>query len=100
VHDAHRLGLAQLYQLRGRIGRAGVEAHAYLTVPPGAELTAAARRRLDVLAELDPIGAGFSVASHDMDIRGAGNLLGEEQSGHIKAAGFDLFQRMLKWAVE
>jgi len=100
VHDAHRLGLAQLYQLRGRIGRAGVEAHAYLTVPPGAELTAAARRRLDVLAQLDPVGAGFSVASHDMDIRGAGNLLGEEQSGHIKAAGFDLFQRMLKWAVE
>jgi transcription-repair coupling factor (superfamily II helicase) len=100
VHDAHRLGLAQLYQLRGRIGRAGVEAHAYLTIPAGAELTEAARRRLEVLADLDPVGAGFSVASHDMDIRGAGNLLGEEQSGHIKVAGFDLFQTMLKRAVE
>ena len=100
VHDAHRLGLAQLYQLRGRIGRAGVEAHAHLTVPPGTDLTAAARRRLEVLAALDPVGAGFSVASHDMDIRGAGNMLGEEQSGHIRDAGFDLFQTMLKRAVE
>lgn len=100
VHDAHRLGLAQLYQLRGRIGRAGVEAHALLTIPPGAELTEAARRRLEVLTRLEPVGAGFSVASHDMDIRGAGNLLGEEQSGHIRAVGFDLFQTMLKRAVD
>lgn len=100
VHDAHRLGLAQLYQLRGRIGRAGVEAYALLTVPSGAELTAAARRRLEVLGDLEPVGAGFTVASHDMDIRGAGNLLGEEQSGHIKDVGFDLFQTLLKRAVE
>lgn len=100
LHDAHRLGLSQLYQLRGRIGRSGVEAYAYLTTPPGAELTEAARRRLDVLANLEPVGAGFSVASHDMDIRGAGNLLGEEQSGHIRDVGFDLFQTMLKRAVE
>ena len=100
VHDAHRLGLAQLYQLRGRIGRAGVEAHAYLTIPPGAELTEAARRRLEALARLDPVGAGFNLASHDLDIRGAGNLLGEEQSGHLRDVGFDLFQTMLKRAVE
>ncbi|MCL4766212.1 MAG: DEAD/DEAH box helicase [Hyphomicrobiaceae bacterium] len=100
VHDAHRLGLAQLYQIRGRIGRAGVEAHAWLTVPPGAELTPGARRRLEVLARLDPVGAGFTVASRDMDIRGAGNLLGEEQSGHLRDVGFDLFQTMLKLAVE
>jgi len=100
VHDAHRLGLAQLYQLRGRIGRAGVEAHAYLTIPPGAELTDAARRRLEALAKLEPVGAGFSIASHDLDIRGAGSLLGEEQSGHLRDLGFDLFQTMLKRAVE
>jgi len=100
VHDAHRLGLSQLYQLRGRIGRSGIAAYAYLTIPPGAELTQSARRRLDVLANLEPVGAGFSVASHDMDIRGAGNLLGEEQSGHVKDVGFDLFQTMLKRAVE
>ncbi len=100
VHDAHRLGLAQLYQLRGRIGRAGVEAHAYLTIPPGIELTDAARRRLEALAKLDPVGAGFNLASHDLDIRGAGNLLGEEQSGHLRDLGFDLFQTMLKRAVE
>ncbi len=100
VHNAHRLGLAQLYQLRGRIGRAGVEAHAYLMVPPGAELTPAARRRLEVLARLDPVGAGFAVANRDMDIRGAGNLLGEEQSGHLRDVGFDLFQTLLRLAVE
>lgn len=100
VKDAHRLGLAQLYQLRGRIGRSGIEAYAYFTIPPGAELTESAKRRLDVLANLEPVGAGFSVASHDMDIRGAGNLLGEEQSGHIRDVGFDLFQTMLKRAIE
>lgn len=100
VHDAHRLGLSQLYQLRGRIGRSGIEAIALLTVPPGAELTEAAKRRLDVLTRLEPVGAGFSVASRDMDIRGAGNLLGEEQSGHIRDVGFDLFQTMLKQAVD
>jgi transcription-repair coupling factor (superfamily II helicase) len=100
VHDAHRLGLAQLYQLRGRIGRSRVQACAYLTIPPGAKLTAAARRRLDVLTKLDSVGAGFAVASHDMDIRGAGNLIGEEQSGHIREVGFELYQTLLKRAVE
>src|SRR5690606_4045161 len=99
VHAALRLGLAQLYQLRGRIGRAGVEAHAYLTIPPGAELTEAARRRLEALAKLDPVGAGFNLASHDLAIRGAGNLLGEEQSGHLKEVGFELYQQMLEEAV-
>ena len=76
-------GLSQLYQLRGRIGRAKQRAYAYLTTPADKKLTETAARRLEVLQSLDQLGAGFSVASHDMDIRGAGNLLGEEQSGHV-----------------
>jgi transcription-repair coupling factor (superfamily II helicase) len=100
VHDAHRLGLAQLYQLRGRVGRSPVQANALLTYPPDQDIGDTAGRRLEVLKSLDSVGAGFAVASHDMDIRGAGNVLGEEQSGHIREIGFELFETLLARAVE
>ena len=87
VHRADMFGLAQLYQLRGRIGRGKTRAYAYLTVPPGHALNEAAQKRLDVMQTLDTLGAGFQLASHDLDIRGAGNLLGEEQSGHVREVG-------------
>jgi len=99
VHRADMFGLAQLYQLRGRVGRSKTRAHALLTLPVGRKLTAQAERRLKVLQSLDTLGAGFQLASHDLDIRGAGNLLGEEQSGHIKEVGFELYQQMLEEAV-
>jgi transcription-repair coupling factor (superfamily II helicase) len=99
VHRADRFGLAQLYQLRGRVGRAKLRAYALLTLPTQKPITPQAERRLKVLQSLDTLGAGFQLASHDLDIRGAGNLLGEEQSGHIKEVGFELYQQMLKEAV-
>jgi transcription-repair coupling factor (superfamily II helicase) len=99
VHRADRFGLSQLYQLRGRVGRAKVRAYALFTVPAEKRITAQAERRLKVLQSLDSLGAGFQLASHDLDIRGAGNLLGEEQSGHIKEVGFELYQQMLEEAV-
>jgi transcription-repair coupling factor (superfamily II helicase) len=99
VHRADMFGLAQLYQLRGRVGRSKTRAYAYFTTPPNQKLTEGAERRLKVLQSLDTLGAGFSLASHDLDIRGAGNLLGEEQSGHIKEVGFELYQTMLEEAV-
>ncbi len=99
VHRADRFGLSQLYQLRGRIGRSKSRAYAYLTTPSNQKLTETAERRLQVLQSLDQLGAGFSVASHDMDIRGAGNLLGEEQSGHVREVGIELYQEMLEEAV-
>jgi transcription-repair coupling factor (superfamily II helicase) len=99
VHRADMFGLAQLYQLRGRVGRSKTRAYAYLTTPPGQKLTEGAEKRLKVLQSLDTLGAGFSLASHDLDIRGAGNLLGEEQSGHIREVGFELYQSMLEEAV-
>ena len=99
VHRADMFGLSQLYQLRGRIGRAKQRAYAYLTTPPDRKLNDTATRRLEVLQSLDQLGAGFSVASHDMDIRGAGNLLGEEQSGHVREVGIELYQEMLEDAV-
>jgi transcription-repair coupling factor (superfamily II helicase) len=99
VHRADMFGLAQLYQLRGRIGRSKNRAYAYLTTPPDRKLTDAAARRLSVLQSLDTLGAGFSVASHDLDLRGAGNLLGEEQSGHVREVGVELYQDMLEEAV-
>jgi len=99
VHRADMFGLAQLYQLRGRIGRSKQRAYAYLTTPPDKKLTDGAQRRLQVLQSLDTLGAGFSVASHDLDIRGAGNLLGEEQSGHVREVGIELYQNMLEEAV-
>ncbi len=99
IQRADMFGLAQLYQLRGRIGRSKARAYAYLTVRPNRTLTIAAEKRLKVLQLLDSLGAGFSLASHDLDIRGAGNLLGEEQSGHIKEVGLELYQSMLEEAV-
>ena len=100
VHRADMFGLAQLYQLRGRVGRSKERAYAYLTTDPQMILTPQARRRLEVMQTLDKLGAGFSLASYDMDIRGAGNLLGDEQSGHVKEVGIELYQDMLKQAVD
>ncbi len=99
VQRADMFGLSQLYQIRGRIGRSKARAYAYLTTPQDKKLTDTATRRLEVLQSLDQLGAGFSVASHDMDIRGAGNLLGEEQSGHVREVGIELYQEMLEEAV-
>ncbi|MCR9256035.1 MAG: transcription-repair coupling factor [Alphaproteobacteria bacterium] len=99
VHRSDMFGLAQLYQLRGRVGRSKVRAYAYLTLPPGKKVTPGAQKRLEVMQNLDSLGAGFSLASHDLDIRGAGNLLGEEQSGHVKEVGVELYQHMLEEAV-
>ncbi|MCF8475207.1 MAG: transcription-repair coupling factor [Emcibacter sp.] len=99
IHRADMFGLAQLYQLRGRVGRSKVRAYAYLTLPPNRTPTVQAEKRLHVLQTLDTLGAGFTLASHDLDIRGAGNLLGEEQSGHIKEVGMELYQHMLEEAV-
>ncbi len=99
VHRADMFGLAQLYQLRGRVGRSKARAYAYFTTPSNQRLTEGAEKRLKVLQSLDTLGAGFSLASHDLDIRGAGNLLGEEQSGHIREVGFELYQSMLEEAV-
>nr|WP_310622152.1 transcription-repair coupling factor [Pseudovibrio sp. M1P-2-3] len=99
VHRADMFGLAQLYQIRGRVGRSKTRAYALFTVPANKVLTSAAERRLKVLQSLENLGAGFQLASHDLDIRGAGNLLGEEQSGHVKEVGFELYQQMLEEAV-
>ncbi len=99
VHRAEMFGLAQLYQLRGRIGRAKQRAYAYLTFDAQKKLTKAAEQRLHAIEQLDSLGAGFQLASHDLDIRGAGNLLGEEQSGHIREIGVELYQQMLEEAV-
>ncbi|MDO9415441.1 transcription-repair coupling factor [Pararhizobium sp.] len=99
VHRADMFGLAQLYQLRGRVGRSKVRAFALFTLPVNKTLTQTADRRLKVLQSLDTLGAGFQLASHDLDLRGAGNLLGDEQSGHIKEVGFELYQQMLEEAV-
>jgi transcription-repair coupling factor (superfamily II helicase) len=99
LHRADRFGLAQLYQLRGRVGRGKLRAYAYLTYPQDQALSEIAEKRLKVLGDLDSLGAGFQLASHDLDLRGAGNLLGDEQSGHIKEVGFELYQSMLEDAI-
>ena len=99
IHRADMFGLGQLYQLRGRVGRGKQRGYAYLTWPPNHRLSAAAQKRLDVMQTLDNLGAGFTLASHDLDIRGAGNLLGDEQSGHIREVGIELYQQMLEDAV-
>ena len=96
IHRADMFGLSQLYQIRGRVGRAKARAYAYLTTKPRAPLTPAAQKRLRLLGSLDSLGAGFSLASQDLDLRGAGNLLGEEQSGHIREVGYELYQAMLE----
>lgn len=99
VHRADMFGLAQLYQIRGRVGRSKTRAYAYLTTKPRAKLTATAEKRLRVLGSLDTLGAGFTLASQDLDIRGAGNLLGEEQSGQMRDVGYELYQQMLEDAI-
>jgi transcription-repair coupling factor (superfamily II helicase) len=99
IHRADRFGLAQLYQLRGRVGRSKTRAYAYMTTAPQRILTETAERRLKVLSDIDSLGAGFQIASHDLDIRGAGNLLGDEQSGQIREVGFELYQSMLEEAI-
>ncbi len=96
VHRAEMFGLAQLYQIRGRVGRSKLRAYAYMTTKARTKLTTASEKRLKVLASLDALGAGFSLASQDLDIRGAGNLLGEEQSGQIRDVGYELYQSMLE----
>ena len=99
VHRADMFGLAQLYQLRGRVGRSKLRAYALFTVPAEKPVTDQAEKRLKVLQSLEGLGAGFMLASHDLDLRGAGNLLGDEQSGHIKEVGYELYQKMLEEAV-
>ncbi|MDU8941889.1 transcription-repair coupling factor [Ovoidimarina sediminis] len=99
IHRADMYGLAQLYQIRGRVGRSKTRAYAYLTTKPRAKLTQTAEKRLRVLSSLDSLGAGFTLASQDLDIRGAGNLLGEEQSGQINEVGYELYQSMLEEAI-
>jgi transcription-repair coupling factor (superfamily II helicase) len=99
IHRADMFGLGQLYQLRGRVGRGKQRGYAYLTWPQNLRLSAAAEKRLTVMQTLDSLGAGFTLASHDLDIRGAGNLLGDEQSGHIREVGIELYQQMLEDAV-
>ncbi len=96
VHRADMFGLAQLYQIRGRVGRSKTRAYCFLTTRPRAPLTPQALKRLRLLGSLDALGAGFTLASQDMDLRGAGNLLGEEQSGHIREVGYELYQQMLE----
>ena len=99
IHRADMFGLAQLYQIRGRVGRSKVRAYAYLTTKPRMKLTQTAEKRLRVLGSLDTLGAGFTLASQDLDIRGAGNLLGEEQSGQMRDVGYELYQSMLEEAI-
>jgi transcription-repair coupling factor (superfamily II helicase) len=99
IYRADRFGLGQLYQLRGRVGRGKQRGYAYLTWPPTDAISVAAEKRLTVMQTLDNLGAGFTLASHDLDIRGAGNLLGDEQSGHIREVGIELYQQMLQDAV-
>ncbi|MBB3910183.1 transcription-repair coupling factor [Sphingomonas desiccabilis] len=99
INRADKFGLAQLYQLRGRVGRAKTRAYAYMNTAPERQMTEAATKRLKVLSDLESLGAGFQLASHDLDIRGAGNLLGDEQSGHIKEVGYELYQSMLEEAI-
>jgi transcription-repair coupling factor (superfamily II helicase) len=99
VNRADRHGLSELYQLRGRVGRSNRRAYAYLLIPPEQELTEVARRRLAALKEFSDLGAGFKIAALDLELRGAGNLLGGEQSGHIEAVGFEMYTSMLEEAV-
>lgn len=99
VHRSDMFGLSQLYQIRGRVGRSKTRAYCYLTTKPRAKLTATAEKRLRVLGSIDTLGAGFSLASQDLDIRGAGNLLGEEQSGQMRDVGYELYQSMLEEAI-
>src|SRR6185312_3091896 len=99
INRADRLGLAELYQLRGRVGRSNQRAYAYLLVPQGVTLTGIARQRLAALKEFSDLGAGFRIAALDLELRGAGNLLGREQHGYIESVGFDMYCQMMERAV-
>ncbi len=99
IHRADLFGLARLYQLRGRVGRSNIQGYAYLTLPPSQPLSSNAQKRLEIMQTLDKLGAGFTLASHDMDIRGTGNIVGEEQSGHIREVGVELYQSLLQEAI-
>jgi transcription-repair coupling factor (superfamily II helicase) len=100
VNRADRYGLAQLYQLRGRVGRSDRRAYAYLLVPPDTVLSEIARKRLAAMREFSDLGAGFRIAALDLELRGAGNLLGGQQSGHIQAIGLDLYVKLLEQAIQ
>src|SRR5208283_1295541 len=100
INRADKHGLSELYQLRGRVGRSNRRAYAYLMIPPENELTPIARRRLAALKEFSDLGAGFKIAALDLELRGAGNMLGGEQSGHIEAVGFELYTSMLEATVK
>lgn len=100
IYDSQKFGLAQLYQIRGRVGRSNVRAYAYISYPPDKKLSQGAVSRLRIFSSLNSLGSGFSLAAHDLDHRGAGNLLGEQQSGHIQEVGFELYLKMLQDAVE
>jgi len=99
VNRADHFGLSQLYQIRGRVGRSRERAYAYLLVPARRPVTKDAQKRLEALQKFSELGAGFKIASHDLEIRGSGNLLGKDQSGHIEAIGFDLYTQLLEEAV-
>lgn len=99
IHRADLFGLAQLYQLRGRVGRSKAQGYAYLTIPYDKPISDTSLKRLEVMQTLDKLGAGFTLASHDLDIRGTGNLVGEEQSGHIREVGVELYQHLLQEAI-
>lgn len=99
IHRADLFGLAQLYQLRGRVGRSSLQGYAYLTLPENQLISKEAKKRLSIMENLDSLGSGFTLASHDMNIRGAGNLAGEEQSGHIKEIGLELYNHLLQEAI-
>jgi transcription-repair coupling factor (superfamily II helicase) len=99
INRADRLGLAELYQLRGRVGRSAQRAYAYLLVPPDTSLSDIARKRLAAMKEFSELGAGFRIAALDLELRGAGNMLGRQQHGHIEAIGFDMYCQMLERAV-
>src|SRR6185436_5289789 len=100
INRADRYGLSQLYQLRGRVGRSDRRAYAYLLIPPEQSLSPVARKRLAAIREFSDLGSGFRIAALDLEIRGAGNLLGGEQSGHIEAVGFDMYMKLLEDAVK
>lgn len=99
VHRSDLFGLAQLYQLRGRVGRSKTQGYAYFTLDPKKPLTEQSKKRLDIMTTLDKLGAGFTLATHDMDVRGTGNLIGSAQSGHVKEVGVELYQNLLQEAI-
>src|SRR6266498_3976302 len=100
INRADRYGLSQLYQLRGRVGRSDRRAYAYLLIPPEDNLSPVAKKRLAAIREFSDLGSGFRVAALDLEIRGAGNLLGGEQSGHIETVGFEMYMKLLEQAIQ